>query len=110
MKTNTLLSLVAAGSLAFSGVAFGASAKTYQVTGPIVEMNDKMIVVMKGKDRWEVDKDSSTKVAGDLKVGEKVMITYTMMAKDVEVKAGKGAKNEELKAAATASPSASPKK
>ena len=92
MKLNTLFSLVVAGSLALSSAASAASAKTYQVTGPIVEMNDSMIVVMKGKDRWEVDRDSSTKVTGEMKVGEKVTITYTMMAKDVEVKAGKADK------------------
>ncbi len=112
MKTNMLFSLVAAGSLAFSGMAVGASAKTYQVTGPIVEMNDTMIVVMKGKDRWEIDRDSGTKLDGDLKVGDKVLITYTMTAKHVEMKAGKAgkdAKMEDMKAAATASPSASPK-
>lgn len=113
MKINTLVSLVAAGSFALSSVSFAASAKTYQVTGPVLEVNDSMIVVQKGKDRWEIDRDSSTKVTGDLKVGEKVTITYTMAAKEVEVKAGKaekGAKKDEMKAAASASPSASPKK
>ncbi len=94
--------------MAFTSVAFAASAKTYQVTGPVVEINDKMIVVMKGKDRWEVDRDSNTKVTGDLKVGDKVMITYTMTAKDVEIKAGKADKGAKKDAAA--SPTASPKK
>ncbi len=112
MKLNTLFSLIAAGTLALSNAAFAAGAKTYQVTGPIVEMNDNMIVVMKGKDRWEIDRDSNTKVTGDMKVGEKVMITYTMTAKEVEVKAGKAAKGAKKEAAAkpSASPSASPKK
>ena len=102
MKTKTALSLLAAASLALSSVAFAAGAKTYQVTGPVLEVNDSMIAVQKGKDRWEINRDSGTKVSGDLKVGEKVTITYTMSATDVEVKAGKGAKKE------PASPAASP--
>ena len=104
MKT-TVFSLVAAASLALSGVAF-AAAKDYQVTGPVLEVNDSMIVVQKGKDRWELDRNSDTKVNGDVKVGDKVTVNYTMTAKSVEVKAAKaekGAKKEK------ASPSASPK-
>ena len=93
MKSNTLFSLVAAGMLALSSSAF-AGAKSYQVTGPVMEVNDSMIVVMKGKERFEIDRDSSTKVSGDLKVGEKVTIMYTMTAKEVEVKADKSAKKD----------------
>src|SRR5437870_5350920 len=101
MRIKTF-SLIAAASLVLSGVAF-AGAKTYQVTGPVLEVNDSMITVQKGKDRWELDRDSNTKVNGDVKVGDKVTINYTMTAKDVEVKAATGAKKEK------ASPTASPK-
>src|SRR5450755_2069946 len=93
MKLNTLFSLIAAGTLALSGTAF-AGAKSYQITGPIVEANDSMIVVTKGKERFEIDRDASTKVTGDLKVGDKVTIMYTMTAKEVEVKADKSAKKD----------------
>lgn len=94
-------SLLAAGSLAFSSMAF-AGAKTYEVTGPVLEVNDSMIVVQKGKDRWEMNRDANTKVTGDVKVGDKVHITYTMSATQVEVKAGKGGKKDkEAKAAPT---------
>src|SRR5213595_3674083 len=85
-------------------LSFAAMAKTYQVTGPVLEVTDSMIAVQKGKDRWEISRDASTKVSGDLKVGEKVTVTYSMSATDVQVKAGKGAKKE------AASPAASPKK
>src|SRR5436305_8399945 len=97
-----VFSLVAAASRALSGVAF-AGAKDYQVTGPVLEINDSMITVQKGKDRWELDRNADTKVNGDVKVGDKVTINYTMTAKDVEVKAATGAKKEK------ASPTASPK-
>ena len=97
---KSLFSLVVAGSLALSSLALAAG-KTYQVTGPVLEMNDSMIAVQKGKDRWEIARDSNTKVTGDLKVGAKVTITYTMSATEVEVKAGKGGKKEGAKAAPT---------
>jgi hypothetical protein len=100
-------SLIAAASLALSSLTFAAGAKTYQVTGPVLEVNDSMIAVQKGKDRWEINRDSNTKVNGDLKVGEKVTVTYTMSATDVEVKAGKAEKGAKKEAA---SPAASPKK
>src|SRR5256884_8967760 len=94
MNMKAALSLLAAASFALSSLAFAAGAKTYQVTGPVLEVNDTMIAVQKGKDRWEISRDASTKVSGDLKVGEKVTVTYTMSATDVQVKAGKGAKKE----------------
>jgi hypothetical protein len=62
-----------------------------------------MVAVQKGKDRWEISRDANTKVTGDLKVGEKVTITYTMSATEVEVKPGKGAQGG-------ASPAGAPKK
>jgi hypothetical protein len=95
MKTNTVFSLIAAMSLALGSLALGGT-KTYQVTGPVLEMNDSMIAVQKGKDRWEIARDSSSKVPSDLKVGDKVTITYTMTATEVETKPVKGAKTEKI--------------
>jgi hypothetical protein len=105
MKTTTAFSLLAAAGLALSSAAFAAG-KDYQVTGPILEVNDSMIAVQKGKDRWEIARDANTKASGEMKVGDKATVHYTMTATDIEVKAGKaekGAKKE-------ASPAASPKK
>src|SRR5262252_900065 len=64
---------------------------TYQVTGPVLEVTNDMIVVQKGKERWEVARDSNTKVTGDLKVGANVTIQYRMTAAAVDVKAAKAA-------------------
>jgi len=76
----------------FVSVAMAAGPKTYQVTGPVLEIKDNIIVVQKGKDKWEVARDKDTKVKGDLKVGSKVTIEYTMTAATVDVKdAGKKA-------------------
>jgi ribosomal 50S subunit-recycling heat shock protein len=99
-----------AGSIAFTGAAFAGSPSSYQVTGPVTAVDDTMITVMKGKEKFEVARDSSTKVTGDLKVGDKVTIMYTMTAKEIEVKtAAKSDKKKDDKAATT-SPSAAPKK
>ncbi len=46
MKSKTLLSIIAAAGFAFSNVALAGSAKTYQVTRPVLEMNDTMIAVL----------------------------------------------------------------
>ena len=74
-----------------AAVAFAAGPKTYQVTGPVLEVTADTIVVQKGKDKWEINRDAATKVTGDLKVGSKVTIEYTMKAATVEVKDAKKA-------------------
>jgi hypothetical protein len=72
-------------------MAFAAGPKTYQVTGPVLEIKGDIIVVQKDTDKWEVAKDAATKITGDLKVGSKVTIEYTMTAKKVDVKEDKKA-------------------
>ena len=75
--------------LALLAAPVSAATKTYQVTGPVLEVSDTMIAVKKGNDRWEIARDASTKVTGDLKVGSKVTIEYRMTATAVDVKAEK---------------------
>jgi hypothetical protein len=96
MKTTTAFSLLAVASLALSSAAFAAGVKDYQVTGPVLEVTDSMIAVQKGKDRWEIAKDSSTKSSGEVKVGDKVTVHYTMTATSIESK-GTAAKEEKKK-------------
>jgi len=84
--------IVVGAVILFSSLVFAAGPKTYQVTGPILEIKGDMIIVQKGNDKWEITKDAATKVTGDLKVGSKVTIEYTMKAATIEVKdAGKKA-------------------
>ncbi|CAN5676692.1 hypothetical protein BH09PLA1_BH09PLA1_35460 [soil metagenome] len=68
-----------------------AAAKKYQVTGKVIELTDKMIVVqtIKGDERWEIERSTDMKVEGELKVGAKVTIEYRMVAQNVEVKKDK---------------------
>jgi hypothetical protein len=77
------LSLLLFASFSFAGTT------VYQVTGPVLEVKDNSITVQKGKEKWEIARDKDTKITGDLKVGAKVTIYYTMKATSVEVKAEK---------------------
>jgi hypothetical protein len=84
---STLLALTLALSLQ-------AAVKTYQVTGPVLELRADAIVVQKGADRWEIARDGATKIIGDLKVGSKVTIEYRMTATIVTVKTEAPAKKK----------------
>ena len=81
-----ILVLMAVVLCVFAAAAAAGSLKSYQVTGPVLEVRDDAIVVEKGKEKWEIARDKDTKVAGDLKVGAKVTIQYQMKAASVEVK------------------------
>src|SRR5215211_1966432 len=94
------LSGLALGSTLLASAAFAAATKTYQVTGPVVEVTDSSITVQKDNEKWQISRDKETKVTGDLKPGARVTILYRMSAASIEVKGG--AKGD--KAAAKDSP------
>lgn len=80
--------MLVVGLMFAASIACAAGPKTYQVTGPVLEMKDDVIVVEKGgKEKWQIARDAVTKVNGDLKVGSKVTIEYIMTAKKIDVKA-----------------------
>jgi hypothetical protein len=83
---------VCGAALLISSAAHAADAKSYQVTGPVLEVTPTVITVQKGNDKWEIQRNSNTKITGDLKPGAKVTIYYTMVAAEVEVKSGKSGK------------------
>lgn len=70
----------------FLNVASLAIAKDYQVTGPVVDVKDDVIVVKKGNENWEIARDKNTKTTGDIKKGDRVMIKYKMTATSIEGK------------------------
>ncbi len=72
--------------LALAAAPAFAADKTYQVTGPIVAVNDTTITVEKGNEKWDIARTEDTKVTGDLKVGAKVTVYYTMTAASIEAK------------------------
>jgi len=88
MKTTPLFRAALLVS-AFS-VSSAWAADSYQVTGPVLSVTDKSIVVQKGDEKWEIAKDTSTQIkGGDIKVGDKVTVKYKMTAVSVEVKDAK---------------------
>ena len=92
MKTfSSLCVATVCGSLFLATSATAApQAKSYQVTGPVLEVTDTAITLEnKAGEKWQVARDAGTKINGDLKVGSKVTIQYRMIATDVEVKADK---------------------
>lgn len=89
MFKKLMMGVVATGMVLVATSGMAGSGKTYQVTGPVLQLTDTKIVVEKGKEQWEIVRTADTKVTGDLKVGSKVTIEYTMTATDVTVKADK---------------------
>lgn len=85
MSKKQMVIPAAIAALALASLA-AATGKTYQVTGPVLEVSEGVIVVQKGQDRWEIARDAGTKIGGELKVGAKVTIEYRMTATTVEVK------------------------
>ena len=108
MKTKLLLSLIAAVSLTAASAALAAGAKSYQVTGTILEVKPTMIAVQKDGERLEMDLDPQTKVSGELKVGATVTITYVMSATKVEAAAAAGAPEAQKKKEPVSAPSPAP--
>ncbi|PYL83939.1 MAG: hypothetical protein DMF17_12180 [Verrucomicrobia bacterium] len=102
-----MLSLIAAASLTAGTAAFAAGAKSYQVTGTILEVKPTMIAVQKDGERLEMDLDPQTKVSGELKVGSTVTITYVMSATKVEAAAA-GAPDAQKKKEPASAPSPAP--
>jgi hypothetical protein len=68
---STLAVLLAA---IFLSAASVVTAKDYQVTGPVVDVKDDVIIVKKGTENWEIARDKNTKTSGDIKKGDRVMI------------------------------------
>jgi len=88
-----LLSLFT-GVFLLTSVAMAAGPKDYQVTGPVLDVTNDVIVVEKGKDKWEIGRNKDTKINGDLKKGSRVTIHYKMTATDVDVKDAGAGKTE----------------
>jgi hypothetical protein len=84
---NTKIKLLAAvAALQLLAAPVFAAGKSYQVTGPVVEINDQTITVQKGSEKWEIARAAGTKFEGTPKVGDKVTVHYTMTATSIEAK------------------------
>jgi hypothetical protein len=87
IRTN-LLCIMAALILSISHAGSAEAVKTYQVTGPVLELSESKIVVQKGDEKWEISRDANSKSTEGLKIGSKVTIHYRMHATRIEVKDG----------------------
>jgi len=96
MKRILVLAVVLAAYLCAAGSA-QAAMKSYQVTGPVLEVTPTMIAVQKGKDRWELERDAASGIPADIKVGDKVTLQYKMTVTSCEVKGAKAAAGGEKK-------------
>ncbi len=67
-------------------LAAKADSKKYQVTGKVIELTDKTVVIQKDDEKWEIGKTDKLKVEGELKVGAKATVYYHMVADSAEVK------------------------
>ncbi len=90
MRTKMMI-MAAALALCLASTTWAAG-KTYQVTGPIIELTDTKIVVDKNGEMHEIARTADTVVTGELKVGAKVTVKYTMTATSIEVKGAPAAK------------------
>ncbi len=87
MKRIALAAILAA----LATPAFAAE-KSYQVTGPVLDVTSDTITVQKGKEKWEIARGADTQVSGEPKKGDKVTVYYKMTATKIEVKPAKGKK------------------
>jgi hypothetical protein len=79
---------------ALSSPALARAPKTYQVTGEVLDVADDLIVLQKGKEKFEIARTPETKVTGDLQKGGRATVEYRMTATTAEVKPAKGAKKK----------------
>jgi hypothetical protein len=98
MRKSLLAAAVVAGLL-LPASAMAKKAKEYQVTGPVVSVEDNIVTIQKDDEKWEIELGADTKVEGKLKAGEKVTIYYHMVANKVDRKGepAKGAKDTKKK-------------
>ncbi len=77
-------------ALALAALALPALAadKSYQVTGPVVEVSPDSITVQKGKENWQIARNAGTTATAEPKKGDKVTVYYSMTATKIEVKGG----------------------
>ncbi len=86
MKAIFLVTILAA------QFSFAAGAKSYQVTGPVIEVTDSTITIDKKGEKFEINRAPS--MGGDVKKGAKVTVQYSMTATDIEIKSEGAAKKE----------------
>jgi hypothetical protein len=94
---KSLLAVAIAAGLMLPASAMAKKAKEYQVTGPVVSVDDNVVTIQKDDEKWEIELGADTKVEGKLKAGEKVTIYYHMVANKVDRKGDAGKSGKDAK-------------
>jgi hypothetical protein len=81
-----LMASVALMASILGGTVIAGEVKSYQVTGPVLDVGADSITVQKGKESWQIGKTASTKGGADVKKGDKVTVYYQMTASEIEAK------------------------
>ncbi len=63
-----------------------AEPKTYQITGPVLAIDDASITIRAKKEKWQFARDASSAPAQPFKVGDTVTLTYSMTTTKIERK------------------------
>ena len=71
-----------------AATAWAGPTRTYQVSGPVLEINDDVVVIQKGKEKLEIARNSETRVGRRFKakVGDVVLVRYRMTAASLEAR------------------------
>jgi hypothetical protein len=80
--------IAAAAARPFLGpAAIAARAGAYQVTGQVAEVRHSAIVVVKGKESFEIERSPEIRAtgAGAVKAGDEAAVRYRMTAASIEV-------------------------
>jgi hypothetical protein len=78
---------------ALAGTAVAAD-KSYQATGPVLEVSPDSITIQKGKEKWTVARTPETKTSAEPKKGDNVTVYYKMVATEIEAKPAKADKKK----------------
>lgn len=57
-----------------------------RITGQVVEVRDDVIVVQKGKEKWEIARHPAAQIKGDIKKGARVTVDFRAIAANIEVR------------------------
>jgi hypothetical protein len=81
---------------ALAGTAAAAD-KTYQATGPVLDVSADSITIQKGNEKWQIARTPETKTSAEPKKGDKVTVYYKMTATEIEAKAATGKADKKKK-------------
>lgn len=57
-----------------------------RITGQVAEVRDDVVVVQKGKERWEVARHAGTRIKGEIRKGARVTVDFRAVAASIEVR------------------------